>query len=199
MKYEEHVMRILMNTSTVGLWRDILHEAETTCDTTLGVNLENYLISLLVRYTDKPELAKCIMAPMLLEGLNAPPKARELALQGVGDSCLLFAGFFPGVAQARMVRISYFIHLGRGAYAAISQAANDLYSLLAQYFVSIMDILQSIRQYTKEFPSLMPLEAYELWNDSGSKRALNVLKQYTQATAVKLLLDENDIGLIKRK
>jgi hypothetical protein len=71
--------------------------------------------------------------------------------------------------------------------------------MLSQQFVSIMDILQSIRLQTQNHPDLMPLEAYDLWNDAGSKRALKVLKQYSSATPVSTVLSDNDPCIIKIK
>jgi hypothetical protein len=176
-------MKVIMNSTPAALWQTIIHEAEIACATTLPAELEAYVVMLMMRYMDKPELAKEVIATQLLEGLNQRAGQRTEALQRVGDICLLFSGLFPGVAQKRLVKISYFINLGRGAYATVSRTSNDLYFTLAQQFVAIMDILQSASQ---QAPALMPIQAYELWNECGSQRALRVLKQYTQATPLSI-------------
>jgi hypothetical protein len=61
---------------------------------------------------------------------------------------------------------------------------------LKKYFVAIMDILQSVRDYTRGYPDLTPIQAYDLWNETGSQRALQTLRSYSrkaspQATAVR--------------
>lgn len=175
---------LLPNPNVIALWRDIIHEAESICAITLKEELESHLIHLLTRFTNKPEIMKQIMASEFLNGVNLPAHQREFALQEVGDKCLLFSGLFPELAQKRHVKIGYFVNLGRAAYSNVSRVGDDLYDLLAKHFVPMMDTLQSIRVYSAEFPDLLPIQAYELWNETGSKRALKVLQLYTKATPV---------------
>jgi hypothetical protein len=185
-------MKVLVSATPVALWQEIIHEAENVCGTHLQEEIEAYLVFMLVRYMDKPEMVKQIMATSFLEGLKLSAHQRELMLQGVGDGCLLLSGLFPGAAEKRLVKISYFINLGRSAYSNISRANNDVYSRLTRQFVPIMDVLQSTRRYTKDYPDLLPLQAYDLWNESGSQRALAVLKQYTKATPVSIRVSDED-------
>jgi hypothetical protein len=180
-------MQILVNSTSTALWYDIIHDAETNCAVSLKEDLESYLVFLLMRYTNKPELMKQVIATEFMRGMNAKAAQRSVALQDVGDKCLLFAGLYPSLADKRLVRVSYFVNLGQSAYTAISRKSDDLYESLGKQFVNLMDILQSIRCYTHQYPDLLPLQAYELWNDTGSQRALNALRQYTQA--MPLLLD----------
>lgn len=175
-------MTLLLNSTPTALWHDIIHEAEATCAIALQEDIESYLVFLLMRYTQKPEFVKQIIATNFLQGIKLTRAKRKLILQNVGDHCLLFAGLFPHQATKRLVKVGYFVKLGQSAYTAISTIEDDLYSLLAKSFVPLMDVLQSIRRYSKEYPDLLPLEAYELWNETGSPRALSTLKQYTQAT-----------------
>jgi len=170
-------MALLINVNPVTLWYDVIKDAEGQCAITLNEELEVYLISLLIRYTDKPEVAQQIFAKKFLEGFEQREKQRHFHLQNVGDQCLLYAGLFPRHAQKRHVKITYFVDLGRSAYANVSRVTNDLYSTLSFQFVVLMDVLQSIRQP----PDLLPLEAYEQWNELRSKRALGILQSYTQA------------------
>jgi hypothetical protein len=101
------------------------------------------------------------------------------------------------MAEKRRVKISYFISLGRGAYHSISKQSDDVYARLSQQFVSIMDILQTIRRNTQQ--DLLPLEAYDLWNEVGSQRALKVLKKYSKATPVSVADKEGTSCIIKIK
>ncbi len=158
----------------VTLWRDAIKGAEDRCQVNLRVEIESYLVDLLIRFTNKPELARAAMATAFLEAQLASDVQRRYSLADVGDQCLLLSGLFPGVAEKRHVKISYFVDLGRSAYANISGRATDLYGCLAMQFVMLMDVLQSVNQRQ----ILMPIQAHELWEDVGSQRALKVLRSY---------------------
>lgn len=190
-------MKLLINSTSTALWHEIIHEAEASCDIPLKEELESYLVFLMMRYTARPEIVQDVMASDFLKGLPKMPNQRHLILQGVGDKCLLFSGLFPNLAEKRLVKVSYFVNLGQSSYATISQEQGDLYSHLSGQFVALMDILQSVRQYSDEFPDLLPLQAYELWNETGSKRALSVLKQYTKATPLNVDVKKQKLYLIK--
>lgn len=174
-------MSILTSSTSTALWHQVIIEAEKSCEVALKEDLESYLVFLLMRYTNKPELIKQVIALEFLQGVNQPSGKRFLTLQDVGDKCLLLAGLYPFMAEKRLVKINYFVNLGQSAYVQISQKSNDLYESLGRQFVCLMDVLQSIRNYTKKYPDLLPLQAYELWHETGSRRALSVLEQYTSA------------------
>lgn len=171
-------MKIIVNSTPLALWHEAVSEARQACQITLEEELEAYLVFLLMRYHNNPNIANNIMATQFLAGQAQANTHRQSLLQAVGDECLLFSGLFPNLAEKRRVRISYFVQIGRSAYISLSSHTNDIYELLAQYFVALMDILQSLRQYTQECPNLLPLQAYELWNETGSQRALRILEQY---------------------
>src|SRR5579872_334380 len=164
-------MKLLLNSTPIALWQDVVHEAESACSVSLQEEIESYLVFLLVRYTNKPEVAKKVIATQFLQGMghHTHSNKRHLVLQDVGDQCLLFSGLFPKIAEKRLIKVSYFINIGQSAYSTLSKTSNDLYGLLAAQFVLLMDILQSIRYYA--LPDLLPIEAYDLWNESGSQRA----------------------------
>jgi len=189
-------MGIMINSTPTALWHGMVHQAEQACSVTLKEDLESYLVFLLMRYIDKPGFVKEIIGTAFLQSLTLDNLNQEVALQAVGDKCLLFAGLFPNIAEKRLVRISYFVNIGQAAYFKISRKNNDLYDGLSHQFVSLMDILQSMRQCSQQYPDLLPLQAYELWNDTGSKRALAILKQYTHdSNAMPLPMDVKDSWL----
>lgn len=179
-------MTLLLHSTPVALWQDIIHDAERMCAAPLSEELESYLVFLLVRYTNKTHITDHIMATEILQGIKLSPGIKRLALQEVGDKCLIFTGLFPRIAEKRLVKISYFVNLGQAAYEGISKKHNDLYNLLSHQFVTLMDVLQSVRRYSEHYPDLLPLQAYDLWNETGSQRALSVLKQYSPNVPVKL-------------
>lgn len=174
-------MSLLINENTVTLWQEVVKTAEKDCSILLKEDLESYLISLLIRYTNKPGIAQQVFAMAYLEALDLPKKQRQFYLQHLGDQCLLFSGLFPHNANKKHVKISYFVNLGRHAYHAVSHHVNDLYWTLGFEFVALMDVLQSIRPHT----DLLPLEAYEQWEEVGSQRALRILKTYSNGIPLK--------------
>ena len=173
-------MTLLIHQTSLMLWHEVVKTAEDRCSIALNADLESYLISLLMRYSNKPEVAQSIFAHDYLHALQQRDRLRGVSLQNVGDQCLLYAGLFPGQAEKRHVNITYFVDMGRAAYATISKTANDLYWILAVQFVALMDVLQSI----PETPVLLPLEAYEQWEKLGSKRALQILQFYSKGLPI---------------
>lgn len=180
--------KLLHSNTTLALWHEIIYQAENSCEITLKQELESYLVFLLIRFTNKPQIIKQIMAVDFLKGLKLTQHQKEAALQEVGDKCLIFSGLFPQNSEKRLVRPSYFVKLGQSAYLNISKNDNDIYALLSDEFVALMDVLQSIRCYSKSYPDLLPIKAYELWEETGSQRAFSILKQYT--SAIPLLIRE---------
>ncbi len=168
-------MALITQDTSLKLWQEAVREAEQLCKVSLNNQLETYLVSLLIRHTNCPEILKKILATSFLEALDLPMHERAFSLQRVGDQCLLLAGLFPKIAEKKHVKLSYFVDLGRSAYATISLQARDLYWSLACQFVALMDVLQSIRGN-----DMLPLEAYDQWQSVGSKRALKILESYSQ-------------------
>lgn len=162
------------NKTPFTIWQEAIQYAENQCAIALNQELETYLVTMLIRYSHKPEMVKQFFARSFLEALQANAHHRKTQLQAVGDQCLIFAGLFPAVAEKKLVKISYFVNIGQSAYAAMSNTTNDLFGSLAFEFVALMDVLQSIQP----FPTLLPLEAYEQWQEVGSQRAFRILQEY---------------------
>lgn len=173
-------MNLVTGPNSILLWQDIVKHAEDQCAIRLKHDLEAYLVTLLMRYTNKPEVMRQVVATAFLEALQVKARQRQILLQHVGDQCLIFVGLFPHIAEKRHVKMKYFVDLGRSAYANISASAHDLFWSLSYQFVGLMDVLQSIR-YASD---LMPLEAYEQWEDLGSKRALRFLMEYSRGIPI---------------
>jgi hypothetical protein len=174
-------MTLLTNHSSLILWKDVIKLAESRCSINLDQDLETYLVSLLIRYTNKPEVAHEVFATSFLEAMQLQQHQRNASLRIVGDGCLIYAGLFPDAAAKKNVTIGYFVDLGRSSYAAINGAAEELYYLLALRFVALMDVLQSIQDNSH----LLPLQAYEQWNEVGSQRALQSLQAYCKGMPFK--------------
>jgi len=109
-------------------------------------------------------------------------------LRDVGDKCLLLAGFFPGRAIKKRVRVSYFVNLGQSAYFTLSNFPelniSELYAKLCTHFVGLMDILYSVHTLNQEGKLIDLIQAEELWQDTKSVYALNHLRKSTNGFLV---------------
>lgn len=170
-------MQVEAPNEVIVLWRDVIKGAEDRCRVDLPLEIESYLVSLLIRFTSQADFANHIMAKEFLRAMQETELLRRYSLANVGDQCLLLSGLFPGCAARRQVNVRYFVDIGRSAYSTISHTATDLYGMLSMQFVLLMDVLQSLNQRH----ILLPLEAYELWQELGSKHALAVLQSYRRA------------------
>jgi hypothetical protein len=177
---------LFVNHQATAQWHELVKEAEAFNGVSLDEELESYLVFLLMRYTGKPELAAKVMALDYLHGAQAIGSERREKMRDVGDQCLLFSGLFPKRAEKRRVRVSYYVDLGRTAYQNVAEAAQaamaEMFTHLAESFVSLMDTLQAMRSMHNQDNQLEPIQAFELWRETGSQRARTILEQTSQAT-----------------
>lgn len=171
---------ILQPTSTAQ-WHSLVNEAICTSGVHLSEELESYLVFMLMRYTENPHISNGMLAIDYLQSQQSTGKVRRVALQDVGDKCLLFSGLFPGLASSRQVRVSYFVKLGQSAYCILSHlergGLSPLYYSLSEDFVPLMDVLQAFRSFEENKPLLSPIEALELWSDTQSEGAFRTLQE----------------------
>lgn len=164
--------------TSMAQWQALINEATVGAHIRLNEDLESYLVFLLMRFTSQPQIASSVLAIDFLSafGDNISDKAGQL--QDVGDKCLLLAGLFPGRAERKHVRISYFIHLGQSAYSSLStvsqQSLAALFNELSDAFVPLTDVLLTARSLNRE-SCLTPLQAEELYHDTHSSVAKKVL------------------------
>ena len=179
-------------------WHNLVSEAQQTAGVQLNEELESYLVFMLMRYTDKPEMATSILALDYLNGANCLGQLRQDRMRDVGDQCLLYSGLFPERAERRRVRISYYVDLGRSAYQtaadAAQQALSELFIGLASQFVLVMDTLQAMRGINGEAQSLSPMLAFELWQDTGSRQAKKDLEQISDGILYSGKMDNTRIN-----
>ena len=53
--------------------------------------------------------------------------------------------------------------------------------MLSEFFVDVMDVLQTLREVRYEDSAIDPLNAYQLWSETGSAHAWQVLRRCTSA------------------
>lgn len=177
---------LVVHSSATEEWLTLVHEAEAAAACHLDEEIQSYLVFLLMRFTEKPELAASVLAVEYLQCMQSSGRSGRDHLRDVGDKCLLYSGLFPQQAERRRVKISYFVDLGRSAYQHLSDrmehSAAAIYHRLADAFVSLMDVLQTMRALGNPANQLDPFRAFELWRDTGSRAALRTLHKTTRAT-----------------
>jgi hypothetical protein len=173
--------QLILHPTSLAQWYAIVNEAEDLFGCKLDSDLESYLVFLLQRYSNKPELVTSILAADYLQSLQLGGQLRIEKLQVVGDVCLLFSGLFPERASKRHVTVSYFVELGQRAYNYLSLLQQQrlltsrLYTSLQEHFVNLMDLLFSLRELGGEKQLLTLMQAEDLWRNTGSQYALKIL------------------------
>lgn len=179
--------QLILGPTSQAQWLQLVHEAQTACDRHLDETLESYLVFLLMRFADRPECTARVMARDYLESQQSQGSLRVDQLREVGDHCLLFSGLFPRLAERRLVRISYFVNIGRSSYRQLSSVVDRqgaaLYGHLSDAFIVLMDILHAMRELGGQ-SLLTPLQAMELWQETGSRRCLQQLSSAQGAMPV---------------
>jgi len=179
--------KILDQPGNMSQWQALVVEAEELCGIQLDEELESYLVFTLMRYLRRPEMAHRILALDFLEAFQQSHLQRNETLRDVGDQCLLFSGLFPRRAERRRVRVSYYVNLGRSAYQNLADSltkTTHLFAHLAEDFIAAMDTLQAIRLIGQGDSGLLPVEAYDLWQDTGSRQAYEQLLRQTRGQPV---------------
>ncbi len=171
--------KIVLNPTSTAQWHALVGEAQQAASCHLDEQMESYLVFLLMRFADQPRLFSSVIALDFLDSQQHTGQGRRMRLRDVGDHCLLFSGLFPKIAERRLVRLSYFIDVGRSAYLQISDMQTDvaedhqhLFTRLACEFIQLMEVLQSMRPANDADHPLSPLQAFDLWSDTGSRLAL---------------------------
>lgn len=176
---------ILLEPTATAQWHGLVREAARVCDSDLDEELESYLVFLLMRFAQRPDMARSVLALDYLRGLQRPRQREQL--QDVGDQCLLYSGLFPQRARRRRVALSYYVDLGRAAYLQLGEnlerSWGQLFERLSEAFVRLRDVLQATRALNTPDP-LDPLTLHELWAECGSGHAGATLSVQVGATLV---------------
>lgn len=165
--------QLITGPSELAQWHTLVQQAEQSYGCQLDETMESYLVFTLMRFMRQHNLGAQALALDFLDSRSQPKALRLDQLRDIGDHCLLLSGLFPQRAEKRLVRVSYYVKMGQSAYqhlgGQIEQARAELYQQLAETFVLLMDLLQTIRGFNN--PALQPIQAHELWSDTGSRHA----------------------------
>jgi len=168
---------LLLEPTDTAQWLQLVRDAEHEYGQTLHEDIESYLVFMLMRHTERSSLAQAAMALEYLQASDLVGSNRDGKLRDIGDQCLILSGLYPRRALRRNVRVSYYVEMGQSAYhylsSSLQQAPAELYQQLCEAFVTMMDILQTIRAFSS--PVLQPIQSLELWSDTGSQAAFKRL------------------------
>lgn len=179
--------KVLISGGQVADWQKLVSDAGAELGVVLDEDMESYLVFTLMRYTQRPDMASRIMALDYLDALQNVGSVSQQQMREVADQCLLLTGLFPARARRRRVSLSYYVDLGRSAYQHLAENLASMaifYTQMAQQFVQVMDTLHAIRQMSEGDLQLDPLEAFALWQQTGSRAAQVQLGRVTEAIPV---------------
>jgi hypothetical protein len=149
-------MSLLLQATPIAQFYTLINKAQAEASLYLKEELEAYLVFLLMRFCQKPELAKQVLGLAFLEAYQKASRD-STNLKEIADSCLIFAGLFPGYAQKRRVSVRYFIDLGQSAYAQAAHYTRpteaNLYQDLSNEFIKLSTVLHATRE-THTLPEL---------------------------------------------
>lgn len=178
---------LVLHPTSTAQWHALVNEAQQRAQQPLNEALESYLVFMLMRFCQQPDILSRALATEYLDNDCRDGARPQQRLRDVGDLCLLYSGLFPHQAERRRVRISYYVNLGRSAYHRVAAMAEtsitELFTGLSREFILLMDILQLMRNLDGRQETLLsPLQAFELWQDTSSEQAKQRLAEVTQAT-----------------
>jgi hypothetical protein len=194
----------LVYQSSQAMWHQLIMEAETTQAITLNDELKSYLILLLIEYTKKPEQIMQNTAKNYLTSIANRARCRE-KLRESGDICLLVSGLFPNRYERSALSATHFISIGRSAYATLAthlESNNHLtlshfYTTLCQDFISLVDLLLTIRDTADGQYALSPLSAHKLFTEANSQYAKKVLQHHRRTLSHVIIQTHNSSSPFK--
>jgi hypothetical protein len=174
-----------LHTVETVAWRALITRAQADTRIAFGPEVETYLIRMLLGYFERPDDLHSADPALLVECLFDAGGGDAQDLRTIGDQCLLLTGLLPEQAVQRQLPLSYFVRVGQNAYQEYAQQSGEsLFARLRSEFVAIMDVLQTVREAGSGLRCLDPLSAYQLWSETGSRRAFQVLLGATRGLPV---------------
>ena len=140
---------LILHPTDTCQWYALVNEAQSATQLILNEATECYLVFLLMRYSQGPKLIESVIALDFLHSMNAKGRRQLELLRDVGDKSLLFCGLFPGLAEKRQVKLSYFSDMGQAAYLTVGELQDknmgELFIQLGSQFSVLQHVLQAMR------------------------------------------------------
>ncbi len=173
--------KISTDSTVESEWHQLVLDAAKKCNQELDEDLESYLVFALIRFTRQTDLASSVLALEYLQGIDKSGHQKYEHLRDLGDKCLLYSGLFPQSSQRKMVNLGYYVNIGISSYSQISSLFHKgfakLYDRLASCFVSLTDVLHSMRELGG-IPVMTEKEKYSYWLNFNSQYAKQSLEEY---------------------
>lgn len=171
--------RIIIN-HDVSFWDQNIASAQSKCGIQLPENINIFLKDLLSRFIDQPTFNEHSFARItyLMSYQHIPDT--ELAL--TADCCLFYLGLFPSRIAKYNIDPIQFIDNGKSLYASINNHPIHKTNIvtgtcIAYHYIDIVDTLLSFRESIWDNEPIPKDYAYQLWQATGSKYAIQCLNQ----------------------
>ncbi|MGH8610989.1 MAG: hypothetical protein ACREYF_02800 [Gammaproteobacteria bacterium] len=153
-----------------------------------------YLVNLLISFIRSDQFYELtsdglVLKPLALFYADAAEaesiEQRNKALQRLGDVALFVAGMFSESLRRKPVDVGYYVGMGVSAYSHLSEtirgtvrgrAFAEVFHELAGKFQEFVDVLAEIAESGQINSNCDIMRLYELWLQTGSKRAANRLR-----------------------
>lgn len=164
-------------------WRALLTKAQFVARVELHGLVEEYLVGVLFRTAIAPA---SVDANIIATNTGRCEEAQDIdSLRAIGDHCLIHAGLYPEHALGGEVPLANFVRVGAAAYREFGKlTADPMFTLLADCYVEIIGVLHTLRDVEDDAACLDPMNAFQLWQDTGSTHAWHTLRQFTDALPV---------------
>ena len=175
-----------IQTPDTAVWHALMSKSQLVSNIQLPHLVEAYISDLVIRAMR----ARRIRSEQALDNLLLNSEHGDL--HQIGDECLILAGLMPEYAIREEIPLSYFVNV---AYRAYSQLADDvdeeIYRSLAANLIDCIDVLHTLRELEVGGSCIDPLNAFELWEETGSRHARQCLLRLTDA--IPLSLDSTSV------
>ncbi len=143
------IKKLILHPTDTSQWHAIVNEAQVATRLILNENTESYLVFLLMRFAQTPELLESVLAFDFLDAMNVPGRQQIDILRGVGIRVYCSVGYFQVWREKKHVKLEYFSDLGQSAYLSISELGDNeqapLYLELSLQFITMQHVLQAMR------------------------------------------------------
>ena len=184
----QHDNRVLAVANLREFFRESVDAAMSNQHVDAADATAHYIVNILTMFARSEELYDDAtdgrriqpLAFMLADALEATTAYhRDRALRRLGDVSLFVAGFFAQSFARRLIDIDYYISMGGGAYAHLSElsrgasaaSVRDVFSELAAKFQAFVDVLNEVSEMSRENSDADVLRLWEIWMRTGSPRA----------------------------
>lgn len=126
------------------------------------------------------------LALIYADALNAQSNSEKICcLKYLGDVALFISGLFASSLNRNLVDVDYYIGMGENAYGYLASDANIfrklsfniIYDELSHKFVSIVEVLNEVRDQMNTSPDEDLLRLYENWLRTESPYAATKLRK----------------------